>query len=422
MKIAVWHNLPSGGGKRALYYQVKGLLTRGHSVEVWRTDAASDDFLPLSELTREHVLPLGLPPVPRFGPGIREAVRRYRDRMARICALDRHCQSCARQIEAGGFDLLLAGPSQFLHTPPIGRHCRLPRVLYLQEPSRFLYEAQCGAPWRSPSPDDWGWRSPRKLAAMVTNLVDVQGFRNMARAEYLFARGYDRILVNSCFSRESVLLALGVDAKVCPLGIDTDLFRPPDSGGGEGGYIIGLGAIVPRKAIERSIRAVGAIPKAVRPELVWVGDSVNKGHKAKLEREAKDRGVHISFHVGVSDQALVRLLGGAIVMLYTPYLEPFGFAPLEANACGVPVVAIAEGGVRESMKPGVNGFLVPDDNPQALANAIVRFLDDPEMRLRMGQTGREDVVRNWTWNRGVTALVKHLQEVVTAKGGDSAGR
>ena len=74
------------------------------------------------------------------------------------------------------------------------------------------------------------------------------------------------------------------------------------------------------------------------------------------------------------------------------------------------------------MKPGVNGFLVPDDNPQALANAIVRFLDDPEMRLRMGQTGREDVVRNWTWNRGVTALVKHLQEVVTAKGGDSAGR
>src|SRR5262249_43819292 len=57
MKIAVWHNLPSGGGKRALFYHVRGLVERGHEVVSWSLDTADRDYIPLSDLVVEHVLP-----------------------------------------------------------------------------------------------------------------------------------------------------------------------------------------------------------------------------------------------------------------------------------------------------------------------------------------------------------------------------
>ena len=61
MRIAVWHNLPSGGGKRALYDHVRGLVTRGHTVEAWCPPSANCEFLSLSSLIREHVVDLALP-------------------------------------------------------------------------------------------------------------------------------------------------------------------------------------------------------------------------------------------------------------------------------------------------------------------------------------------------------------------------
>ena len=58
MRIAVWHNLNSGGGKRALYYHVKGLVERGHYVVSYCPDTVDQDFLPLSDLVEERVFPL----------------------------------------------------------------------------------------------------------------------------------------------------------------------------------------------------------------------------------------------------------------------------------------------------------------------------------------------------------------------------
>jgi hypothetical protein len=62
MKIAVWHNLPSGGSKRALYDHVRGLVTRGHIVEAWCPQTADPNYLPLRGIVREHILPLDWPP------------------------------------------------------------------------------------------------------------------------------------------------------------------------------------------------------------------------------------------------------------------------------------------------------------------------------------------------------------------------
>ena len=134
MRIAVWHNLPSGGGKRALDSHVRGLVARGHSVESWCPPTADSSYLPLGEIIPERTKPLdrasfvGRNPLTRWiGP--------YKDMTAKLAAMDRHCRACADEINAGGFDVLFANSCMFFRTTSIGRHVAIPRLLYLK--SRF---------------------------------------------------------------------------------------------------------------------------------------------------------------------------------------------------------------------------------------------------------------------------------------------
>jgi len=105
---------------------------------------------------------------------------------------------------------------------------------------------------------------------------------------------------------------------------------------------------------------------------------------------------------------VIELLNEAAVMIYTSTLEPFGFAPLEANACETPVVAIAQGGVKESIKDGVNGFLIQGNDPVAMGKAIAQILHDPELGDRMGKQARQYVLEQWTWQKAIDRLEQSL--------------
>lgn len=99
-------------------------------------------------------------------------------------------------------------------------------------------------------------------------------------------------------------------------------------------------------------------------------------------------------------------------MIYTSRLEPFGLAPLEANACGTAVVAIAEGGVRETIRHGVNGFLVPEDDSKKLGALLNRFIDDPELSYSMGKRARKHVEENWNMKMCTNNIENQLYDVV----------
>ena len=107
MKIAVWHNLPSGGAKRALHDQVRGLIARGHEVEVWCPPTSNRDFLPLGNLVPEHVVPLAIKPPLKSGsrllqkPPLMQRLRPLHwSARLRLRAMNRHCMECVRQIHA----------------------------------------------------------------------------------------------------------------------------------------------------------------------------------------------------------------------------------------------------------------------------------------------------------------------------------
>jgi glycosyltransferase involved in cell wall biosynthesis len=399
MKIAIWHNLPSGGGKRALYDHVVGLLARGHTLEAWCPPTADREYLPLSPLIPEHVVDLAWP-TGRFSDrfGITSLTARQ------LGAMDTHCRICAEEIGRGGFDILFANCCVFFRTTPIARFVSIPSVIYLGEPYRWLYEALPRLPWLAPPDRGASLIKASTLKAAIVDWKLISNLRLQAREEFENAAGFSGILVNSYFSRESVLRAYGLDADVCYLGINSDLFV--DKNLDRTHSLVGLGSITPEKNVRLCIEAVGKV-SAPRPTLIWVGNIADKGYVDEMKALAHSRDVVFEAKVGVSDSELIDILNHAIALLYAPRLEPFGLAPLEANACGVPVIAVAEGGVRETVVDQVNGLLV-ENNPVAMAEAIARLSSDPSLTRKLGAKARHAVKENWDLNAAIDRLEQKL--------------
>ncbi len=416
MRIAVWHNLPSGGGKRALYDHVRGLVGRGHTVESWCPPTADQSYLPLNEFIPEHVRPFDWQPLAQKKlPAKLNALRP--DFLTRIDALDRHCRLCADEINRGKFDLLFANSSLYQAVSSIGRYARPLKVIYLQEPVRELYEAMPDPLWQAlPAADSYV--SASFALNYLKDLVKVQSLRVLMREEVLNARAFDVMLVNSFYSRESILRAYGVDAKVCYLGVDTDKFV--DLNLRRENYVVGLGAFVKLKNVEFALRSLAEVPESRRPRLVWVGNAADPLYLEAMKQLALTLKVDFEPRVKIADDELIAILNRAMLMIYCSRLEPFGFAPLEANACGVPVLAVAEGGVRETIVGGVNGLLV-DSDPRRMADAVIRLMDDPEYARRLGRTARQHVVEQWSVEAAVGRLEQKLLEALEGARGETRG-
>jgi glycosyltransferase involved in cell wall biosynthesis len=109
----------------------------------------------------------------------------------------------------------------------------------------------------------------------------------------------------------------------------------------------------------------------------------------------------------LSEAELVLQYNRAALFLYAPYREPFGLAPLEAMACGTPVVGVSEGGVRESVQGGKGGVLT-ERNEQLFAAAIERLLVNESERTALGASGLQAVRDSWTLDQAGQRLLKHL--------------
>ena len=400
MRIAVWHNLPSGGGKRALYGHVAGLVARGHTVEAWCPPTADRQYLPLDAIISEHVVDLKWPVPYTLSDrlGITLAAERQ------ISEMDAHCRACAEEIDRGDFDILFANCCMFFRATSIGRFTKIPSVIYLGEPYRWLYEAMPRLCWLAPPRRKEPLFAFSSLKAALKDSRSIQNWRFQAREEVDNAASFDRILVNSYFSRESVLRAYGLDSDVCYLGINTDIFV--DLQFERTNTVVGVGSLSREKNVRVCIEALALMPYP-RPKLIWVGNMVVPEYLNEMRSLARERMVDFEPKVRIPDEELVNILNRAQCMLYAPLLEPFGLAPLEANACGVPVIAVAEGGVRETIIDGITGLLVQND-PASMAEAIQRLIDSPDLVRELGSNGRQNVEKNWSTNAAIDRLEQSL--------------
>ena len=96
----------------------------------------------------------------------------------------------------------------------------------------------------------------------------------------------------------------------------------------------------------------------------------------------------------------------ADIFITTPWYEPFGITPLEAMACGTPVIGANVGGIKYSVAHGKTGLLVPPGNPLALAASIDRLVADDALRMAMGKEAIERVNKLFTWKNIAEDLMK----------------
>lgn len=403
MKIGVWHNLPSGGGLRALCDQLHGLAERGHELEIWCPPSAASCGARVAHVPT-HTVALQRPE----DPGRRLATVRavWQRRRADLEAFDDHSARCAREIEAFGAEVVLAHSCQFFRVPAIARHLRIPSAVYLHEPNRRLFEATLpGYPFRARL-------SPRKvrpvtLRRFVDELLRVERARIQVAVETASVAAFDEVLVNSAFSRESVLRAYGRLSRISPLGIDVERFPFQERPARSRATVLSVGAMVAEKNAPFVVRAVARAAPAVS-RLVWVANYVDRRCGAEVERVAAEVGVELELRVAISDAELLRSYAEADAFVYAPRLEPFGLAPLEAGATGLPVVAVAEGGVRETVVDGVNGVLV-DHDEDAFGTAVAELLNDISRARRLGRSAHEHVVRCWPLPEAIDRLDAQLR-------------
>jgi len=401
MRIAIWHNLPSGGAKRALYDQVRRLTERGHVVICWRLDVVDDSYLPLSTLATEHV-------VRQKEVGGHWTIS-YNEALHRMRAFDDACRECARQIDEGNFDVVFVNGAVDYGVPYVLRHLRTKKVLYLQEPCRFLYEARPELPWVSGAPLDL-FSSLFEPSKLIANYSNLETLRIRAKQEWLNVNASDLLLVNSYFSRESVLRAYGTEAKVCYLGVDTRLFR--DLRLARQRFLVGLGSLEMTKGVALAVEAVALLAEP-RPPLIWIANSRDKDYETVVRDLAQRHQIDLRIQFRISDEELVKTLNEAWLLIYTSRLEPFGLAPLEANACGCPVVGIAEGGIRETVVDGVNGLLVEPD-AQSVAIGVERLLNDPTLARKIGDDAVKHIHERWRVEDSIERLESWLSKTVAS--------
>lgn len=393
MRIAIYHNLPSGGGKRALFEMTRRLAER-HEVDVYTLATAKHGFCDLRPYCRQHVifpfhpLPLARRPFGRLNQGIRSVDLQRLNRLQR---------QVAKQIDYARYDVAFVHNCQFSQSPGLLKFLRTPSVYYCQEPPRQIYEPPVSRPYSKLS-------GSQRAGSRVDPFPGLYR-RTLRRLDKDNVRAATVVLVNSHYSRETLFRIYGIFALVGRLGVDCERFRP--LGLAREHKVISVGALTPRKGFDWIIQSLARIEADRRPALTIISNFTDPVERSYLQELAKRVDVGIEFLTDVSDDELAENYNQALLTVYTPIMEPFGFVPLEGMACETPVVGVCEAGVRETIVHEATGLLVERD-PARLAEAIDGLASDPNRRASMGRQGRAYVQAEWTWDRSVQDLEDHL--------------
>jgi D-inositol-3-phosphate glycosyltransferase len=189
--------------------------------------------------------------------------------------------------------------------------------------------------------------------------------------------------------------------------------------------LLQLGRMVRRKGIDNVIRSLAYLKSAGKPVKLVIagGDSENMEESASDEYK---RLCHIARRMGVTDMVefagrkdrsqLKFYYAAADLFITTPWYEPFGITPLEAMACGTPVIGANVGGIKFSVKDGITGAHVPPKQPKTLALKIKEMLGDESTLARIGQNAIKHVNTYFTWEKVADQLTEVYHKAIQGSG------
>jgi glycosyltransferase involved in cell wall biosynthesis len=203
----------------------------------------------------------------------------------------------------------------------------------------------------------------------------------------------------------------GREAEVVNDGVDTSLFTPGPAGSRQEGVrtVLFVGTRHPRKGLDSLLQALELLER--------------RGCGLKLLIATQDRQISSAGPLPIEvvhpsgDRELAECYRRADIYVLASRQEGFGLPPLEAMACGIPVVATDCGGISDYAQDGVNCLIVPVGDVEAMAGAIQRVLLDPGLAARLARAGRETACR-FTWE----AMVEKFERLLAGPARGSRDR
>jgi len=187
--------------------------------------------------------------------------------------------------------------------------------------------------------------------------------------------------------------------------------------------LLQLRRMVPRKGIDNIINALSILrhQSPIPLRLIIVGgesdepDPIITPEIGRLQQMAASKGVsHMVTFTGRKSRALLKYYySAADVFITTPWYEPFGITPLEAMACGVPVIGSAVGGIKYTVVDRKTGFLVQPNAPAELAERIHLLVTDNDLAKRMRKSGMNRVNSLFTWGKISSMLAEAYEQLLT---------
>ncbi|TLN00023.1 glycosyltransferase family 4 protein, partial [bacterium] len=340
----IYHNLHSGGAKRTLC-EITNRIGTQHAIDLYDLSCSDHKFCDLSASV-QNIYTYPFDPLPQlYRPFGR---LNYGARWLDLLRLERLHRRIAADIDSRGYDVVYVHPCQFAQTPGIIRHLRTPVLYHSREPLRSAYEPEVPRTYRA----------GRKLSKFLDHFDFLRAAyeRKQSQIDRVNVLASDIILANSYFTREAIYRIYGADSRVVYHGIDSEKNRP--LGLERENLVVSVGALTPLKGFDFIVRGLALIPAEVRPGLIVASNYQEEKEKQYVAALGEQLGVQLQLLNMVSDEVLLQLYNRAQVVACASILEPFGLVPLEAMACAAPVVAVAEGGLRESVQPGLTGYLV----------------------------------------------------------------
>jgi len=363
MKIAIFHNLPPGGAQRTVYEQAKA-LRKNHQLYFFHLTGLNQRFFNLQSFCQQ---------TQRFTyqsnsqlPG---PLSRLHQDYHNFVTLNQVHQKIAQIIDQSNFDACLLHPDKHTQAPFLLRHLKTPGLYYCHELLRLAYEPELAIPP--------GLSLPKRLYEQATRKIRKQIDKHNANQASL-------ILTNSRFILKKINQVYHPQALLCYPGVDTQVFKPHNTK--KLNQVLFIAAKHKLTGYDLAKKALSLIKSNLRPQLKIIDK------------------------FSLTDKQLAKIYSQSLTTLCLSYHEPFGSTSLESMACATPVIAVKQGGYKETVIDKKTGYLIPR-NPQVLADKIVQLIKQPLIDSKMGQTGQQHVKQNFTWQTHNQLLEKNLNQI-----------
>lgn len=363
MKIAVFHELTPLSGARKVVEEYGNILSKENTVDLFYVDQNQDKNIQ-GLFTNIYFFKFNQ----KKWEGNNWKAKIYKDtiELFKLFFLHKHI---AAVIKKGNYDFVFVNPSKFTQAPFLLRF--LDNTVYFsQETLRIIYDNELNSTKELSFLKRYYEGFNRKLRKLIDK-------NNILKAKI--------VLANSKYSKINIKNAYGIDSHVCYLGVDVEKFIPLNIKKQSDLLFIGE---------KMQIEGYDLLEKTLALYS-------NKPSVKFIERARNGK--------GISQSNLIKEINMAKIVLALSKNEPFGLINIEAMSCGIPVIAINEGGFRESILNDKTGYLIERSETE-LKKKIDLVLENESLRKTLGKFGRLHVVNNFTWEKSVGNFLKIIDK------------